>query len=183
MTVRIETPRLILRRPVMSDLDAIHNAKVKVWPELQKWMSWAYDGQAELNSTRSFITDYKTAICGFDKETGSFVVSSGCDPTDTADEYATGYWVAEEYLGKGYATESTTAVLRYAFGKLNAKAVHIEHYEGNDKSRSVIEKSGFQYVRTDAKSHKRCSDGTPLDALKYAIYSADKLPELEVTWS
>ena len=182
MLTYIETPRLILRSPTLSDLDAIHSAKLEVWPELQKWMSWAFAEAADLESTRKFITDYKTAICGFDKQTGAFVISSGCDPTDTQDEYTTGYWVAKDFLGQGFATESTNAVLRYSFGALNAKAVHIEYYEGNEKSANVIHKLGFEWYETAEKSHKRCTDGMALDTHKYVIRNSDNLPKLEVTW-
>lgn len=179
----ILTPRLIIRRPELSDLDAIHSAKMAVWPALQNWMSWAYNEAASIESTRGFITDYKTALCGFDRETGEFVISSGCDPTNKESEYATGYWVAEDFLGKGYATESCNAVIRYAFGALGATAMHIEYFEGNAKSRNVIEKLGFEFVRVNPKSHTRCSDGTLLDSFEYVRRDANNLPELDVTWS
>ena len=179
----IYTPRLVIRRPVMDDLDVIHDAKRAVWPELQKWMSWSNDAAGELESTRSFITDYKTALVGFTRDTNEFVISSGCDPTQQPDVYATGYWVAPHYLGQGYATESTNAILRYAFQALNAKAVSIEHYEGNGASARVIEKLGFEPTEIARKTHRRHSNGEMLDVHKYIMRDPSVLPALEVTWT
>jgi len=179
----IYTPRLVIRRPVIDDLATIHAAKRAVWPALQDWMSWSNDAAGELESTRSFITDYKTALVGFTRDTNEFVISSGCDPADTPDEYATGYWVAPKFLGQGYATESTNAVLRYAFNALKAKAIHIEHYEGNRASARVIEKLAFTPTEITQKTHKRYSNGEMLDVHKYILRDHSRLPELEVTWT
>jgi hypothetical protein len=41
----IVTPRLILRPPTLGDLDSIQTAKEEAWPDLQRWMSWAFDKQ------------------------------------------------------------------------------------------------------------------------------------------
>ena len=41
----IVTPRLILRPPRLGDLDSIQTAKEEAWPDLQRWMSWAFDDQ------------------------------------------------------------------------------------------------------------------------------------------
>jgi RimJ/RimL family protein N-acetyltransferase len=167
----------------MDDLDVIHDAKRAVWPELQKWMSWSDDAAGELESTRSFITDYKTGLVGFTRDTNEFVISSGCDSTDKQDEYTTGYWVASAYLGKGYATQATNAIIRYAFHALNAKAVHIDHYEGNGPSARVIEKLGFTPTEITHKTHRRHSNGEMLDVHKYVMRDPSVLPALEVTWT
>jgi len=41
----IVTPRLILRPPTLDDLDSIQAAKEEAWPDLQRWMTWAFDNQ------------------------------------------------------------------------------------------------------------------------------------------
>lgn len=180
--MQITTPRLIIRRPVIDDLNAIHSAKIAVWPELQKWMSWAFDSEDSLESTRAFIEDHNDNLCGFDRSTGDFVISSGIHKRPVVDEYATGYWVSANYLGRGFATESTNAILRYIFAELNAHAVHIDHYEGNANSENVIRKLGFKSVAVHSKTHKRCSNGEALDVHTYVMHGVKTLPELEVTW-
>ncbi len=179
----IKTPRLLLRRPTIDDLDVIQNAKIRAWPELQKWMSWAYDSEKELESTLRFINgEVGDPLCGFDRLSGDFIIATGIDQ-DKKSVFKTGYWVAPNYLGKGYATESTNALLRYAFSALNASAITTEHYEGNDKSRNVIEKLGFEYVGIADKSHNRCSNGEPLAIHQYIRRNANNLPPLEVSWT
>ena len=180
--ISIQTLRLIIRRPTLDDLDAIHAAKLAVWPELQHWMSWASDEQASIDATRGFIENPAIgALCGFDRLSGAFIVSTGLTPKG-ADEYETGYWVAKEYLGQGYATEATNAAIRYAFNALNARAVHIGYYEGNDKSRKIIERLGFTSNGLTEKLHRQFSTGNYLDEYKFIRRDADNLPGLEVTW-
>ena len=184
----IETPRLILRQPVISDLEKIHTAKIGMWDELQKWMSWAFDDQIGIDSTRAFIENYGDgsgnleAIAGFEKDTGEFVISTGINPHAKENEYSTGYWVAKPMLGKGYATEATNAMIRYIFGTLKAKAVHIDYYEGNDNSANVIRKLGFENLRVDAKAKARCSNGELLNIHRHIMKDVSKLPPLEVSW-
>lgn len=60
-----------------------------------------------------------------------------------------GYWIGKDYWRHGYATEAARCLIRRAFDELGADAVWCCHYEGNDRSKKVIEKCGFSYVRTD----------------------------------
>ena len=121
--VRILTSRLEIRTATLEDAEVITAAKQEVWDELQKWMSWAYDGEESLQSTKNYIathtTDYKTGslpLVGLCRETGKFILACGLTFNDNKVE--TGYWVAKEFLGKGYATEACNATIRYAFGAL-----------------------------------------------------------------
>ena len=54
-----------------------------------------------------------------------------------------GYWVGRAYWGKDYIPEAAEAVLEHCFTTLSAERVWCGHYEGNEKSRRVIEKCGF----------------------------------------
>lgn len=56
-----------------------------------------------------------------------------------------GYVLGEEYWEHGYATEAARAVLHYAFEELKLKLVSVYHFEGNERSRHVIEKLGFRF--------------------------------------
>ena len=51
----ILTDRLILRAARAEDAEEITRAKQEVWDELQKWMSWAFDGEETLASTLNYI--------------------------------------------------------------------------------------------------------------------------------
>lgn len=61
---------------------------------------------------------------------------------------ALGYVLGEAYWEQGYATEAARAVLDYAFREMGLKLVSVYHYEGNTRSRHVIEKLGFHYEGT-----------------------------------
>jgi RimJ/RimL family protein N-acetyltransferase len=166
MSIKIETERLIVRTPIMDDLEGIHSAKVKFWRDLQLWLSWAYDGEETIEATRRFIENASAQnfLIGVCRESGKFILSTGINPTAGFEgRYETGYWVAKEFLGQGYATEGTAVVIRHAFNALVSQEIYICHYEGNEASRRIIEKLGFTKTGIREKAHKRCLDGVLLD--------------------
>jgi hypothetical protein len=63
--IPIVTPRLVLRPPTLGDLDSIQTAKEDAWPDLQRWMAWAFDNersrQAMENSIRRTM-DYQSPL-------------------------------------------------------------------------------------------------------------------------
>jgi RimJ/RimL family protein N-acetyltransferase len=130
----------------------------------------------------AFILRRDIMIVGFEKASGKFIVGTGLHRMDwDAGYFEIGYYVRTSEAGKGYATESTNALLRYAFGALAAKKVGICHHDGNDASRRVIEKLGFQktgYMADDAT----LNDGTRVGRHWYARYDTNGLPELTVKW-
>jgi len=185
--ITIKTPRLILRPPVMDDLDVIHAAKLAVWPELQKWMSWASNEEASYEATKKYIEARQEEtnnlrLIGLCRESGNFVIATGLDRLGS-DLYSTGYWVAKNYLGQGYATEACNAVIRYCFKTYNPLALQIDHFEGNEKSRNVILKLGFSLLERMPDAAWRHADNSSLPLYKYIRTDAYDLPELEVTWS
>ncbi len=160
-----------------------------MWDELQLWMSWAYDGEGTLEKTEAYVRsrmDYQSdtgiALVGF-AANNDCIVSSGLQVVpDKPDEYETGYWVGRAFQGFGYATESTNAAIRYGFERLNAKAIHINYFADNHRSRNVIEKLGFTFVETRPACHPRCSDGTMVDSHDYIMTDPSVLPPLKVIW-
>lgn len=177
--IEITTERLILRQPVMADVPIINRALNEVWNELQKWMVWSYDGQQTMEATENFVrTLGPDSLIGLCRDSGVFVVAGGILPTGEADEYATGYWVAKEFLGKGYATEATCAALHYAFDVLGAKKIHIGYLEGNEKSRRIIEKLGFGNETIMRKSFACCLDGTMMDEHEFTLTDKSALPPM-----
>jgi RimJ/RimL family protein N-acetyltransferase len=185
----IVTPRLILRPPTLDDLDAIQIAKEDAWPDLQRWMAWAFDNQRSRQALEDSIRRTMNhrgkggiALAGFHRINGDFVVRTGLGLTDQPDVYETGYWVARKYAGQGMATEAANAAIRYAFGRLDAKAISIGYFDGNEPSRRIVEKLGFQKLRVAHQASTRCLDGTKLDRHEYILTSPGALPELNVSW-
>jgi ribosomal-protein-serine acetyltransferase len=185
----IVTPRLVLRPPTFDDLDAIQAAKEEAWDDLQLWMAWAFDNQRPRQALEHSIlrsADFQSqagiSLAGFHRGNGEFVVRTGLDLTDEADVYETGYWAARKYTGQGMATEATNAAIRYAFGHLGAKAISIGYFDGNETSRRIVEKLGFQKIRVARQAATRCLDGAKLDRHEYILTSPDALPRLDVSW-
>lgn len=54
-----------------------------------------------------------------------------------------GYGIAEEYQGRGFATEAVKAVLVWAFQNPNVMAIEAETATENIASKRVLEKCGF----------------------------------------
>jgi len=185
----IVTPRLILRPPTLGDLDSIQSAKEEAWDELQHWMAWASENERSREATEASIRrvmDYQNqegiALAGFHRMNGDFVVRTALDLTDEQDVYETGYWMAPKYTGQGMATEAANAAIRYAFGHLRARAITVGYFDGNERSRRIVEKLGFRKLRVAHNAATRCLDGTKLDRHEYILTSPDALPELEVSW-
>jgi RimJ/RimL family protein N-acetyltransferase len=170
--IEILTDRLVIRVPRIEDAEEINAAMNEVWNELQLWMSWAYDDQRTLAATRSYLTEYAQKgllpLAGFCRESNRFAVATGINfREDGGGE--TGYWVACAFLGKGYATEATIATMHHGFNVMRLGHFVINHYEGNDKSRRIIEKLGFTKTGVAEKSHARCLDGVLLDEHQYIM--------------
>ncbi len=61
------------------------------------------------------------------------------------DERELGYWIGRSWWEQGYATEAAEALLRRAFREQGVSAVWASHFEGNNRSRRVMEKTGMAY--------------------------------------
>jgi RimJ/RimL family protein N-acetyltransferase len=185
----VETPRLILRPPQAGDGAAMFAAKEKSAAELRKWMPWAKElGTAEDSEITArqahakFLSREDIMILGFSRDNGEMIVSTGLHRMDwDLRIFEIGYWVSTPHSGKGYATESTTALIRYAFNALSASKVVICHADGNDASARVIEKLGFEKEGV-FKRDSRLPDGTITDKHWYARFNADGIPRLDVRW-
>lgn len=64
------------------------------------------------------------------------------------DSVALGYWVAEEFGGRGLVTRAAAAVTRYALQELKLHRVEIRCAVDNHRSRRVAERLGFQLEGT-----------------------------------
>jgi len=175
--ILFESDRLYYRIPTLDDAQAMQTIKEANWPELQKWMNWSSDDQFDMDATIAFIRDivaedHKKGGCllfAFHKQTHDLVMIGGLNATNIPDIYSTGYWGNVDYLGQGYATEKTMATLQYAFNVLGAKQVDIAYYDGNEASRRIIEKCGFEFVETLPQNHKCHADRVMMDEHCYAI--------------
>jgi RimJ/RimL family protein N-acetyltransferase len=73
-----------------------------------------------------------------------------------------GWRLAHEFWGKGYATEGAFASLRHGFKVLKASEIVSVTFEGNLRSRAVMEKIGMHSDLEDAFDHPNLAEGHPL---------------------
>ena len=78
-----------------------------------------------------------------------------------------GYWLGEEYWGRGIVTEAVRAVTDYAFATFDLCRVYAGVFEWNHASMRVLEKAGYEYECRMRKSVVK--DGEIIDELIYAI--------------
>ncbi|MEO8447958.1 MAG: GNAT family N-acetyltransferase [bacterium] len=66
-----------------------------------------------------------------------------------------GYWMGEEYWGKGYATEALNKILDIGFNELKFDRIQAHVFEGNIPSEKLLLRCGFEYEGLLKKCHKK----------------------------
>ena len=150
----IETPRLLLRPPLVSDA-----ADVFEWvsdPVVNRYMPYTlYESEEQaaqwLASLRPEDNDFAFCL----KDTGKVIGTGGVSPNADSSIYELGYNLNRAYWGQGYATEAAKAMLTWAHDSLNAHDFVASHVYANVASGKVLRKCGFvfehfgQYARFD----------------------------------
>lgn len=157
MNVKIETERLILREFISNDesglfeLDsnpAVHTylgqKPVKNIEEVRKFIQSINQQYKENGIGRWAVIDK------FNKE---FIGWSGIklikEPINNhTNFYEIGYRLIEKHWEKGIATETTIALLKYAFENLETEKVYAICDIRNSGSKNVLQKSGLTLIET-----------------------------------
>jgi len=58
-----------------------------------------------------------------------------------------GYWLGKKYWGNGFATEAVKGILGFGFKQLNLEEIYAAYKIGNEGSKRVLTKCGFQFFR------------------------------------
>jgi RimJ/RimL family protein N-acetyltransferase len=143
----IETPRLVLRRPLVSDAETVF-ARYAGDPAVTRFLGWRTHSSAA--DTQMFLAccDAEWRLSGVgpyliqSREDGELLGSAGLRVSSP--QHATiGYLLAQDAWGRGYATEAVRALrdlaLRLGIIRLTATC-HPEHRA----SWRVLEKCGFR---------------------------------------
>lgn len=65
------------------------------------------------------------------------------------DEAELGYWIGVPFWGQGLTTEASRRLIRHGFDDLGLARIWCGYFEGNGRSRRVMEKCGFSYDHTN----------------------------------
>ena len=58
-----------------------------------------------------------------------------------------GYWLGKKYWGNGFATEAVKSILGFGFDQLNLEEIYAAYKIGNEGSKRVLTKCGFEFYR------------------------------------
>ncbi len=64
---------------------------------------------------------------------------------DREDEAEVGYWIGRDYWNRGFATEALSEIIRHCFVDIGLNRVWGSYFDGNDRSRRVMEKCGLVF--------------------------------------
>ena len=82
-----------------------------------------------------------------------------------------GYVLSKSYWGLGLMPEAVKAVIRWLFEEEELDFIICGHFDHNNRSRRVIEKSGFQYIKTTEFKTRFDTIETALD---YILYNPER---------
>ena len=173
MTIILETKRLILRHQVIEDLDALWalycNPNITKYipdapstrAEAREELEWHMHGHPRHPELGLWATIHK--------ETGKFIGRCGLLPWDIegVHEVEVAYTIAQEYWGRGLASEAAQGILKYGFEQLNLARLICLIEPENIASQRVAEKMGMSLEK---------KVDLPLDGVNYPtlIYSIKK---------
>ena len=175
--IRIETDRLVLRAWRETDLaDFYEYASVEGVGEMAGW-----NHHKSVEESRrildSFISGRKTFALEL-KENGKVIGSLGLEPRDAdaglpeeLQGREIGYVLSKDYWGRGLMPEAVKAVIDYCFRELSFDYLTCGHFDYNDRSRRVVEKSGFRFLKTGIFPTRR---GTAEPGKLYVLYNPMK---------
>jgi len=150
----IKTKRLVIRS--WEPDDAIELAKIANNPKIAKNLVDTFPNPYTLNSAKAWIKTNK----GRKRQTHFAItidkrivggIGFGIDK-DNKYLATIGYWLSEEYWGKGIATEALIAVTDYAFKRFQLSKMESKVYTWNKPSAHVLEKAGYKFENTLKKS-------------------------------
>ena len=173
-TQTLQTDRLILRRFVESDAEAM----------FQNWASSAenltyvtWDPHSDVEVTRHSIHNwvasyvnsnyYKWAICLKEKPEQVIGDISIVEIHEEDLSCEIGYVLGKNYWGRGVMTEALKAVLDFCFTQAGFQKVRARYVSFNPASGRVMEKAGMSYLKTITNGVER--KGYLADLIYYQV--------------
>jgi [ribosomal protein S5]-alanine N-acetyltransferase len=170
----LETARLVLRRPLETDIEEIYN-RFAGDPEVTRMMGWRR--HESLADTQAFLAFSDAEWARW--HAGPLLVRSRTDGVllgstglsfETPYRAQTGYVFAKDAWGMGYATEALRAMVDLA-GRLNVRRLYAICHTGNTASSRVLEKCGFtrEGILRSHSEFPNLEPGQPCDVFCYAL--------------
>lgn len=179
--MKLETKRLILRKPRLSDwkdileglndIEVSRNIKFVPYPYKKKnaikFIKYATKEWKKKNKENYiFFIKLKSEkkVIG---ETGLYWVSK------EHSKCGTGSWINKKYWRKGYLLEAKVPILDFAFNKLKLRKIETGTYKENKASNNMSKKLGFKFEGIRRKSIKTQADGKIHDDILYGLFKGE----------
>jgi len=164
----LETPRLIMRRLNMDDLDAL--AALYADKEIRQYFPDGSDGTLSYGETReelAWIIDVYYGQYGYGlwatihKETGAFIGRCGLIPWKLDDQpdvvqVEVAYLLDKAYWRQGLGTEAARAIRDYAFEQLGLERIICMVDPKNAASQKVAANTGFVFEKEHTDKYGLC---------------------------
>jgi ribosomal-protein-alanine N-acetyltransferase len=153
-TVRLETERLILRRFVPEDAEAMF----RNWAndsDVTKYLMWPTHGNIE--NTRKVLAEWDAIYEKPDHYSWAIELKSLGEPIgsiaavqkrDDIQMVHIGYCIGKAWWHKGYTSEALTELVRFFFEEVGVNRVESRHDPRNPNSGKVMMKAGLRYEGT-----------------------------------
>ena len=174
--VVLRTDRLTLRPWRESDLpDFYEYASVDGVGQMAGW-----NPHRNMEESRrilsSFIREKKTFALEYQgKVIGSLGIEAYSEETypelDSLQGREIGYVLSKAYWGQGLMPEAVKAVIDWLFNDVQLDFIIVGHFDRNAQSKRVVEKCGFQYVKT-TKFETRYD--TVENSMEYILYHPER---------
>lgn len=165
-----------IRKWKLSDAADLASAlsNIKIHDNLRDGLPYPYTEQDGADFISAMLSEdenqtFAFAITVDNKAIGSIgVFRQGNIHKQTAE---LGYYIAEEYWGKGIMTEAVKQVCEYVFGKSDIIRIYAEPFAYNAASCRVLEKAGFHYEGTLRSNAVK--NGNVIDMKMYSLLKTD----------
>ena len=176
-TIKIETDRLILRKFMISDVEAVYNN----WTSdnrVTEFLRWPI--HKDINETKqildNWISKYETpdfyqwaiVLKEINEPIGTISV---VDMDERTEKIHIGYCIGSKWWHLGYTSEAFSSIIPFFFEQVEAKRIESQHDPNNPNSGKVMSKCGLNYEGTLRKAD--WSNKGIVDACMYGVLKSD----------
>jgi len=175
--MKLETKRLILRKPKLSDwedmVEGLNDLEVS---KNLKYISYPYNKKEATKSIKYALKEWKKKEKWYYmflielKSEKKVIGSTGLyEINKEHSKCTTGSWINKKYWRKGYILEAKVPVLDLAFNKLKFRKIETSAYKENKASNNMSKKLGFKFEGVKKKSQFNRSTGKIHDSVIYGL--------------
>jgi RimJ/RimL family protein N-acetyltransferase len=136
--------------------------------ELQEWVKWLRRARGEFDLDRDFVYGILS------RDESRVLGGTGLHTRVGEGAREIGYWIHQDHINRGLATEAAAALTKVAFGIDDVNRVEIHCDPENLRSAAVPKKLGFAHEAT-LRRRVNGTDGEPRDTMIWTLF-ADEYP-------